>query len=96
MLRLAGLPEVNVLGVEGGQQPAVLGHRPGPSGAPTVLLYAHHDVQPPGDPAGWDSDPFGQGRLAATPASSARCRREPACACTWRRCARTVAPSRSG
>jgi len=57
MLRAAGLPEVDVLGVEGGQ-PAVLGRRPGPPGAPTVLLYAHHDVQPPGDPAGWDSDPF--------------------------------------
>ena len=57
MLRLAGLPEVDVLGVEGGQ-PAVLGRRPGPPGAPTVLLYAHHDVQPPGDRAGWDSDPF--------------------------------------
>ena len=57
LLRAAGLPEVDVLGVEGGQ-PAVLGHRPGPPGAPTVLLYAHHDVQPPGDRAGWDSDPF--------------------------------------
>jgi cysteinylglycine-S-conjugate dipeptidase len=57
LLRAAGLPKVEVLGVEGGQ-PAVLGHRPGPPGAPTVLLYAHHDVQPPGDPAGWDGDPF--------------------------------------
>jgi cysteinylglycine-S-conjugate dipeptidase len=57
LLRAAGLPEVDVLGVEGGQ-PTVLGHRPGPPGAPTVLLYAHHDVQPPGDPADWDSDPF--------------------------------------
>ena len=57
LLRGAGLPEVEVLAVEGGQ-PAVLGRRPGPPGAPTVLLYAHHDVQPAGDRAAWDSDPF--------------------------------------
>jgi acetylornithine deacetylase/succinyl-diaminopimelate desuccinylase-like protein len=57
LLRQAGLPEVEILAVEGGQ-PAVLGRRPGPPGAPTVLLYAHHDVQPPGARADWDSDPF--------------------------------------
>jgi acetylornithine deacetylase/succinyl-diaminopimelate desuccinylase-like protein len=57
LLRRAGLPEVEVLAVPGGQ-PAVLGRRAGPPGAPTVLLYAHHDVQPPGDPAAWDSPPF--------------------------------------
>ncbi len=57
LLRGAGLPSVEVLAVEGGQ-PAVLGRRPGPPGAPTVLLYAHHDVQPTGDPAEWVSDPF--------------------------------------
>ena len=57
LLRAAGLPEVEVVAVAGGQ-PAGLGHRPGPPGAPTVLLYAHHDVQPPGDDADWDSDPF--------------------------------------
>jgi len=57
LLRRAGLPEVDVLAVDGGQ-PAVLGRRPGPPGAPTVLLYAHHDVQPAGARAAWDSDPF--------------------------------------
>jgi acetylornithine deacetylase/succinyl-diaminopimelate desuccinylase-like protein len=57
MLRATGMPDVDVLHVAGGQ-PAVLGRRLGPPEAPTVLLYAHHDVQPPGDRAAWDSDPF--------------------------------------
>jgi cysteinylglycine-S-conjugate dipeptidase len=57
LLRRAGLPEVEIVTVEGGQ-PAVLARRPAPPGAPTVLLYAHHDVQPPGARADWDSDPF--------------------------------------
>src|SRR5271166_5369653 len=57
LLRQAGLPEVDVL-TAGDSRPAVLGRRAAPPGAPTVLLYAHHDVQPPGDPADWDSDPF--------------------------------------
>ncbi len=56
LLRGAGLPDVQV--VQAGGQPAVIGRRPAPPGAPTVLLYAHHDVQPIGDEAQWISGPF--------------------------------------
>ncbi len=55
-LREAGFADVEV--VEAGGAPAVIAHHPGPEGAPTVLLYAHHDVQPTGDPALWTSPPF--------------------------------------
>ncbi|CAB4771573.1 unannotated protein [freshwater metagenome] len=43
---------------EDGGAPAVIAHKSGPEGAPTVLLYAHHDVQPENDHADWDSPPF--------------------------------------
>jgi cysteinylglycine-S-conjugate dipeptidase len=56
LLRDAGLPDVRI--VRQGGQPAVIGRRPAPPGAPTVLLYAHHDVQPIGDRDQWRTDPF--------------------------------------
>ena len=41
-----------------GGAPAVIAHKAGPEGSPTVLLYAHHDVQPENNHADWDSPPF--------------------------------------
>ncbi|WP_191564157.1 dipeptidase [Janibacter melonis] len=55
LLRAEGL-DVEIVS-EGGR-PAVIGHVAGPEGSPTVLLYAHHDVQPPGALEDWDTDPF--------------------------------------
>lgn len=57
LLADAGMPDVRVLDAEDGA-PAVVARIPAPEGAPTVLLYAHHDVQPGGNLQDWDSDPF--------------------------------------
>ena len=56
LLHEAGFASVEIVS-EGGA-PAVIAHHPAPPGAPTVLLYAHHDVQPEGDAEQWDSAPF--------------------------------------
>jgi cysteinylglycine-S-conjugate dipeptidase len=39
-------------------QPAVLARRAARKGKPSILLYAHHDVQPPGLDAEWHSPAF--------------------------------------
>ncbi|BBY38316.1 dipeptidase [Mycobacterium mantenii] len=56
LLSQAGFGDVRIVS-EGGA-PAVIAHHPAPPGAPTVLLYAHHDVQPEGDRGQWVSPPF--------------------------------------
>lgn len=62
LVRNAGIADVRILrcdkedGMPGG--PAVVARREAAEGKPTILLYAHHDVQPPGDQALWDSEPF--------------------------------------
>jgi cysteinylglycine-S-conjugate dipeptidase len=56
-LEQSGLQGVRLLEVEG-THPAVFGVTPGPAESPTILLYAHHDVQPPGLDELWESPPF--------------------------------------
>ncbi|MFF5088019.1 dipeptidase [Streptomyces niveus] len=56
-LRDEGFQDVEALDTPDGTQ-SVYGFLPGPEGAPTVLLYAHYDVQPPLDESAWASPPF--------------------------------------
>ncbi|MFJ6416185.1 dipeptidase [Paeniglutamicibacter sp. NPDC091659] len=62
LVRDAGMEQVDILrvptesGAMGG--PAIVANRPARDGKPTILLYAHHDVQPPGDEALWNTKPF--------------------------------------
>jgi len=56
LLSRAGFGDVRIVS-EGGA-PAVIARHPPPPVAPTVLLYAHHDVQPEGDSSQWVSPPF--------------------------------------
>ncbi|MCE3294049.1 MAG: dipeptidase [Arthrobacter sp.] len=62
LVRDTGFSDVRILrcgkadGTPGG--PAVVARRQAAPGKPTILLYAHHDVQPPGEEALWESEPF--------------------------------------
>ncbi|MBS2936344.1 dipeptidase [Nocardioides sp. J2M5] len=50
--------DAEIVRAHDGAPPAVIAHKAGPEGSPTVLLYAHHDVQPENDHADWDSPPW--------------------------------------
>ncbi len=57
LLRRSGVTDAAELDLGAGH-PAVFGTIPGPEGSPTVLLYAHYDVQPAPKDQGWHTDPF--------------------------------------
>jgi acetylornithine deacetylase/succinyl-diaminopimelate desuccinylase-like protein len=56
-LRRSGFDDARLLELPG-SHPAVYGSVRGPAGSPRILLYAHHDVQPPGPADLWASPPF--------------------------------------
>nr|WP_313775436.1 dipeptidase [Mycobacterium sp.] len=56
LLSQAGFSDIHT--VSAGGAPAVIARHRAPEGAPTVLLYAHHDVQPEGNSTQWHSPPF--------------------------------------
>ena len=78
ILEAAGLGGVRLIELpDGVGHPAVYGEVPGPAGAPTILLYAHHDVQPEGPLDEWTSPPFApevrDGRLFGRGTSDDKC-----------------------
>ena len=59
ILEAAGFHGVRLIELpDGVDHPAVYGEVAGPPGTPTLLLYAHHDVQPEGPPDEWTTPPF--------------------------------------
>jgi len=78
ILEAAGYEGVRLIELpDGVPHPAVFGEVRGPASAPTVLLYAHHDVQPEGPLEDWTSPPFQPevraGRLFGRGSSDDKC-----------------------
>ncbi len=57
LLHDAGVEQIDRLDLPD-TSPIIMASVPGPPGAPTVLLYAHYDVQPAGDESRWRTKPF--------------------------------------
>ncbi|MDW8807946.1 M20/M25/M40 family metallo-hydrolase [Streptomyces scabiei] len=57
LFEAAGATGVSIVDVPDGY-PCIFADLPGPEGSPTVLLYAHYDVQPAPKSQGWSSEPF--------------------------------------
>ncbi|RKQ37130.1 dipeptidase [Kocuria tytonis] len=53
-----GVEVLRVPSEDGTGHPAVVARKAAAPGHPTILLYAHHDVQPPGRRELWDTEPF--------------------------------------
>ncbi len=58
LARAAGFERAELVRVEGAHPYVIAEGHPAPAEAPTVLIYAHHDVQPPGRAARWETPPF--------------------------------------
>ncbi|MDI6719683.1 MAG: M20/M25/M40 family metallo-hydrolase [Methanomicrobiales archaeon] len=76
LLQAYGLPNARLLPIPDGY-PAVYGEIRPPPGAPTVLFYAHYDVQPAPREQGWETDPWTplvrDGRLCGRGAADNKC-----------------------
>src|SRR6478735_8506388 len=57
LFEAAGATGVSIVDVPDGY-PCIFADIPGPEGSPTVLLYAHYDVQPAPKSQGWSTEPF--------------------------------------